>query len=66
MARKNQVGKWGIKTKPTQSASVNTPRHCGEIDVSLFSQAIGSQASGEYFLKPSQTNSWKFNISVDH
>jgi hypothetical protein len=44
MARKNQVGKWGIKTKPTQGASVNTPRHCGEIDVSLFSQAIGSQA----------------------
>jgi hypothetical protein len=31
MARKNQVGNWGRKTKPTQGASVNTPRHCSEM-----------------------------------
>jgi hypothetical protein len=51
--KKNQVGNWGRKTKPTQGASVNTPRHCGEIDVSLFSHAIGSQAN-EMFIKLSQ------------
>ena len=31
MARKNQVGNWVRKTKPTQGASVNTPRHCSEM-----------------------------------
>jgi len=29
--KKNQVGNWGRKTKPTQGASVNTLRHCGEM-----------------------------------
>jgi hypothetical protein len=29
--KKNQVGNWGRKTKLTQGASVNTPRHCSEM-----------------------------------
>jgi hypothetical protein len=29
--KKNQAGSWERKTKPTQGASVNTPRHCGEM-----------------------------------
>jgi len=29
--KKNQMGNWGRKTKPTQGASVNTPRHCSEM-----------------------------------
>jgi len=49
MTRKNKVGNWGRKTKPTQGASVNTSRHCSERNVGLFSQAIYSQASYGFF-----------------
>ena len=31
ITRKNQTGSWGRKTKLTQGASVNTPRHCSEM-----------------------------------
>lgn len=42
--KKNERG-IGKKTKPTQGASVNTPRYCSEMFY-LFSQDIGSQANG--------------------
>jgi hypothetical protein len=50
MARKI---KWGIgeeKTKPTQGASVNTPRHCSETPAKFARIASTRQVAGENVL----------------
>ena len=48
MAKKNQVGNWGRKTKPTQGASVNTPRHCSEM-VIYFLRLLAARQAVENF-----------------
>jgi hypothetical protein len=49
MTRKNQVGNWGRKNKLTQGASVNTPRHCGEMSI-YFLRLLAARQAMEFFL----------------
>jgi hypothetical protein len=48
MTRKNQVGNWGRKTKLTQGASVNTPRHCSEMFL-YFLRLLAARQTENFF-----------------
>ena len=53
--KKNQVGNWGRKTKLTQGASVNAPRHCSEMFLYFLRllaarQAVDFSQVGQVFI----------------
>jgi hypothetical protein len=52
MTRENQAGSWGRKTKPTLGASVNTPRHCGEVFFNYLRQWIRRQTENFFVPRP--------------